>query len=111
MSAESKAEALAFARHSEELRETKEALRRALIRLEKAKTSREELVEAVHRAAREALSGLDVPPVAPVELDMRARGTPQTAIVVLSDWQLGKVTASYSSKVAARRVEKLAAKV
>jgi hypothetical protein len=100
-----------FAKHEAEIHGTKKALRNALLKLHKAKTSREELVRVVHQAAREAMSALEIPPVKPFKLDTREKGTPQTAICVLADWQLGKITASYSSEVAAERMEKYASKV
>lgn len=98
-------------RQQTELQNTKDTLRKTLVRLHRAKTSREELVKAVHDAAKEAIAALDIQPVQPFKADVRPTGTPQTAVCVLADWQLAKVTASYSSRVAERRVEKYAAKV
>jgi len=56
------------------------------------------------------MSGLDLPPVTPPAKDRRRKGE-ETAIVVLSDWQLGKSTPSYSSDVCEERVALYADKV
>ena len=81
-----------------------------LRQLDKAKTSREDLVDAYYRAARESFSALNLPPVAKPSRERR-RGKPEVAVVMLSDWQLGKKTPSYNSEVCEQRVQKLADKV
>ena len=86
------------------------ALNRALRDLDAAKATREELVNAVYRAAGDAARALVIPPV-PKPVPDRRRGRPEVAVVVLSDWQLGKKTPSYNSEVCAERIERLAAKV
>lgn len=88
----------------------KAALNRTLRELDKAKASKAELVDAVYRAAKDAASALSIPPVAKPAKDPR-KGRPEVAVVVLSDWQLGKKTPSYSSEVCAERIERLAGKV
>lgn len=84
---------------------------RLLRQLEKAKISREELVEAVYRACRDAAENLEYPPVPKPEPDRRRREGEETAIVVFSDLQLGQVTPTYSTEVAAQRVARYADKV
>ena len=91
--------------------ELKRDLREAHLKLEKAKQKKADLVDATMRAAREAVLTLDIPPVKPFKPDVRQQGTAQVAVCVLSDWQLAKLTTTYDSKVAARRVEEYAAKV
>lgn len=81
-----------------------------LRQLDKARVTRDELVDAVYRAARDAASALTLPPIAKPAPDRR-RGKAEAAVLVLSDWQLGKRTPSYSSEVCAERIERLAAKV
>jgi hypothetical protein len=83
---------------------------RLLRQLDVAKATREELVDAVYRAARDAASALTLPPVTPPPSDRR-RAKAEVAVVVLSDWQLGKRTPSYDSEVCAERIERLARKV
>lgn len=89
---------------------TKDALRRTLRQLEAAKSNRAELVQAVRDAARDAVAGLEIPPVPPPKPDRRS-GTPEVALAVVSDWQLAKLTPSYNSKVCEERVIRYAEKV
>ena len=90
--------------------DTKAALDRALKRLVKAQTKKVELVKAVYQAARDAAEAMPFPDAAKPAKDRRKRDA-ETAIVLLSDFQLGKITPSYSSEVCAERIERLAAKV
>lgn len=81
----------------------RDALVRALRQLDDAKASRAELVDAVYRAAKDAASTMRVPPVkAPAAA--KGKGSPETAILTLADWQVGKRTPSYDSDIAAQRV-------
>lgn len=92
---------------SEDLRGS---LRNALRSLEKAKASREQLVAAVYEAAKDAASALHILPVPKPKPDKRG-GTGETAVAVLSDWQLAKRTPTYNSEVCAKRIEQYADKV
>jgi hypothetical protein len=87
-----------------------QALTRALRQLEQAKATKAELVEAVYRAARDAAMGMTVPPVPKPERDRRT-ASPEVAICLLADWQLGKVTPAYNSDMAVERVTRYAEKV
>lgn len=78
--------------------------------LDKAKASREELVAAVYEAARDAASGLVIPPIPQRDPDLR-KAKPEVAICILADWQAGKVTPEYNSDVAEARVARYADKV
>ena len=89
----------------------RDALNRTLRQLDRANAKREELVEAVYRAARDASAALEIPNVPPPPPDRRSKARPEVAVVVLSDWQLGKLTPSYNSEVCAERIEKMAEKV
>lgn len=88
----------------------RDANRRLLRQLEKAKASKAELVEAVYQAAKDAATGLVISPVSPPARDHR-KGKPEVAVAMLSDWQLGKKTPSYSSEVCEQRVALYAEKV
>lgn len=90
--------------------ELKSALRKALRDLDKAKRHKDELVEAVYQAARDGISALTLPPVPKPTADRR-KGDAEVAVVLLSDWQLAKITPTYSTEVCERRIEKLADKV
>ena len=84
-------------------RQLRDSLNRTLVQLSKAKAKTSDLVDAVYRAAWDATSTLEIEPVPdPIFLDVG--GNPETAVAVLSDWQLAKVTPSYNSKVCEERV-------
>jgi hypothetical protein len=76
---------------------------RLLRQLDKAKASKEELVDAVYRAATDAARSLVIPPVPRPERDRR-RGKAEVAVAMLSDWQLGKKTPTYSSEICEQRI-------
>lgn len=99
-----------FAEHAERFAELQAAHRRTLRDLEKEKNKKAELVAAVYQAARDGIAGLDFPTVAPPARDKRTR-TAETAVAVLSDWQLAKVTPTYSSAVCEERIRRYADKV
>ena len=90
--------------------DTKAALRRALRQLEKARVTREELVEAVYTAVHDATKALHIPPV-PAPTPDKRKGAEETAVIVFSDLQLGQVTASYNSQIAEERVQLYAEKI
>lgn len=93
-------QALTDAETIEHLRATAASLTRQL-QTEKVKTR--ELVAAVRQAVDENMSGLKVPPVQPPPKDKR-RIVPETAIAVISDLQIGKLTPSYTHEVCAERM-------
>ena len=100
-----------LAAHANEER-LREQLMRALRDLQKAKASRQDLVDAVYRAASDAIGALRLPPVVHSKPKSTSRGQiGETAIAVLADWQLGKRTPSYNSKVCARRIEEYSERV
>src|SRR6185503_1495304 len=92
-----------------QLRESNDRLQRQLAQA-KAKTS--DLVAAVERAAADAATALRMP-ASPARPAARkdSSGDEEKAIIVVSDIQLAKVTPSYSTDVAERRVAQLADKV
>src|SRR5690606_3109786 len=71
--------------------QTKADYRRTIDRLQrqlaKEKNRTEEIIGAVHRAVSEAAAALDFPPVPPAKSDRRTKGE-ETAVLMLSDWQL-----------------------
>ena len=93
------------------------ALNRALRHLEEAKASRAELVEAVYRAAHDAASAFVWTPI--LAPNRKAARNSEVAVVVMSDWQLGKRTtapafdsgSSYNSEVCEARIREYAQKV
>lgn len=101
----------AFAEQHEHIRRLQETNRRLMTQLSKARVSKEDLVEAVYRAALDGLANLQLKPVKPPRADVRKRKTTETAIAVLSDWQLAKVTETYSSAVCESRIVEYGEKV
>lgn len=92
------------------IEELKAAHNRALKALAKQKLSEDELVDAVYRAAKDAAAGMVIKPVPTPKVDKRKQD-PEVAVLCLADWQIGKITPTYSTDVAAERVKLLAKKV
>lgn len=94
--------------------QTKTELRRTIDRLQrqvaKEKGRTEGILAAVHEAVTQSMAALDIPPVAPPKADRRSKGA-ETAVLLLSDWQLGKRTPTYSSDVCEERISRLRDKV
>lgn len=95
---------------AEQVDDLRQRLRRTLRKMEKQRLKNEVLVDAVYQAARDALATMTIPKVTPPKKDRR-RKDEEVAVVQLSDWQLAKVTPTYSTKVCEERVRKLADKV
>lgn len=91
----------------DELRAEIARLQRALV---KEKDRTDQLVEAVYSAVKAGVTGIDYPPVPTPPRDRRTKGE-EAAIVMLSDWQLGKRTPTYNRDVCAERVQRMADKV
>jgi hypothetical protein len=78
---------------------------RRLARLiDKYKNVRDEASHVVYQAAFDAFSSFNMPVTNKPEL-RKTTGTSETAVAVLSDWQLGKVTPDYNSEVLAKRMD------
>jgi predicted phosphodiesterase len=90
--------------------DAQKALTKALRQLDEAKRKNAELVEAVYQAARDAAAAVNYRSV-PKPASSRRTKDAETAVILLSDWQLAKVTPSYSSEVCAERIAALATKV
>lgn len=78
--------------------------------LAEAKASKAELIRAIDQAASAAMAGLVIPPVPAPAIDKRKK-TPEIAVAVLSDWQLGKRTPTYDSTVCEQRIEEYGRRV
>jgi hypothetical protein len=78
---------------------------------EKNKNVKEEAILAVYEAAYDAFSGFELPPVKAKGIASGKRGAPETAVAVLGDWQLGKITPTYNSDVLAQRMDQYAEKL
>lgn len=73
-------------------------------RFDKLKKSKEGLVNAVYRAAKDGISAIKLDPVS-LQPYKSGAGKPEIAIAVLSDFQLAKVTPTYNSKVCEERID------
>jgi len=78
---------------------------------EKNKNVKEEAILAVYEAAYDAFSNFELPPVQVKSITGSKRGAPETAVAVLGDWQLGKITPTYNSDVLAQRMDQYAEKL
>jgi hypothetical protein len=90
------------AQEQESVDELKAALNRALRQLAKAHARSEDLVEAVYRASRDAITAHQTPTTKPPS-DTRKKGA-EVALWHLTDWQGAKVTTSYNRDVMWQRV-------
>ena len=73
--------------------------------VDKYKNVKEEASNAVYQAAYEAFSSFELPNVSYKPYASNNKSTPETAVAVFADWQLGKITKSYNSDVLAKRIE------
>lgn len=72
---------------------------------DKYKNVQEEAKGAVYSAAYDAFCNFELPKIKAPSFPKSGSKTPETAVVVFSDWQLGKVTPTYNSDVLAERIE------
>lgn len=78
--------------------------------VDKLKNIRGEASHIVYQAAYDAFSGFELPKIPKPNLG-RSLGVPETAVAVLADWQLGKITPSYNSDILAKRMDLYAEKL
>ncbi|HJS83578.1 MAG TPA: hypothetical protein VJ742_12165 [Nitrososphaera sp.] len=71
---------------------------------EKYKKARHEMVEAVYQAVTDNIKDIQLNP-SPSPRLKSASGEPEVAAIGVADWQLGKVTKTYSTEALAERVE------
>lgn len=93
-----------FSESDERIQKLQNANSRLAGQLSEAKHKKIELVDAVYRAASDAIAGFSYPTFVEPQLDPRKKSS-EVAIAVLSDWQLAKITPTYSSEICAKRVE------
>lgn len=93
-----------FAAKESATEELRLALRSTQQKLAKAQAKKEELVAAVHSAAKDAALTYPHPP--PIARPKKGKPGDHWALLHLTDWQLGKKTESYNSDIAEQRVLK-----
>lgn len=101
-------EEMKFEKRFERLKRANDGLAR---RLDDARATKKELVDAIYRAALEGIGSLDVGPVPAPRGERKHEGSAEVALVSLSDLQLGKRTPSYGTAACERRVRQYAEKV
>lgn len=89
----------------------REANRNLMRRMEEQRITKSELVKAVHDAAAEAATALEIKPVPKQPRTASKNGTPEVAVIQFTDWQLAKRTATYTTEVCEERVERYVDKV
>lgn len=99
-------------RHAAEIAELKATLVNLQRQLQRAKGKTSDIVEAIERGAKEAALITGLPePVKPPKRKAATSKDAETAVVHLSDLQIGKVSESYNTQVAIERVHTVISKV
>lgn len=93
---------------ADELRKANRALQQKLL---KAKAKTADLVDAVYQAALDAAVIQGKPPAVPKPRAETRRKRVEAALLLLSDWHLGKQTPSFSTEIAQERIRLLGQKV
>lgn len=93
-----------FSAGREELHSLREANTRLAQQLAEAKRKVEQLVAATHQGAMDAMLTLGPVGAVPAPPKDPRKKSAETALWVMGDWQLAKVTSSYNSEVARQRV-------
>lgn len=91
--------------------ELRAALRRSQASLARAKAKTEDLVESVYRAAKDAAVLLGPVVIIPPPSIVKATQHVEVALIHTTDWQLGKLTKSYSMAKCEERLGRLADKI
>lgn len=100
-----------FERRTAEVDGLRDANAKLQQQLREAKGRNERLVEAAFDGARDAMTAFG--PMAPVKLARPAKvgaGSPEVAMWIMGDWQIGKRTVDYNSQVARDRALRFAEK-
>ena len=96
---------------SDDVKELRNALYRLQKQLLKAKTKTEDLVEATHQAAYDAMLTMGpIKPVAEPKVAKGGKGKPEVALWHMTDWQGAKKTTTYNSNIMRKRVMEFAEK-
>lgn len=91
---------------TEEARESQRIIDRLQRQLAAEKQRTDRLHAAVREAVSDSIAALHIPPVAPPPKDRRTKD-PEIAVLLLSDFQLGKATPTYSSEICEQRIARL----
>jgi hypothetical protein len=72
---------------------------------EKYKNVKDEAVVSVYQAAFDAFSTFELPKTKIPNIKSNKHNTPETAVAVFSDWQMGKTTLSYNTEILEKRID------
>jgi len=95
---------------AEQVAEAHQIVDRLQRQLAREKQRSDRILAAAYQAVTDSIAALNISPVAKPATDRRTRGE-ETAVLMLGDWQLGKVTPSYSSEICENRITVLREKV
>lgn len=93
-----------------QIQDLKQVIQRRDRQLARERDKTEAISRAIKEALHDGLASIEFPDFSPPQKDKRTKGE-ETAIAVLSDWQLGKKTQSYSSDICKRRIKLYCQKV
>jgi hypothetical protein len=94
----------------EQADEQRKLIDRLQRKIAKEQTRTDQLMAAVYQAVEDSIAALTIPKVTAPKKDRRTKDE-ETAVLLLSDWQLGKKTPTYSSDVTEERIHLLTEKV
>lgn len=97
--------------HQEELVDLRRQVTKLQGDLRRAKNKTADFTDAIREGSRDAAVILGNPPPVKTPPKDTRKGTPEVALIHLSDWQTGKKTDSYNSDVTVERIERLTDKV
>ena len=90
--------------------ELKVAYSKLLTEYKKVKDKSDDFVDAIFRAVKEDIDSSKKVKIPKPKL-VKAKGTPEVAVAILSDWQLAKVTPDYNSNLCEERIYRFAEKI
>lgn len=88
----------------QQVEQLKDMNTRLLRKMEREKKTKRDYVDAIKMAVDDNLALMTLKPVKATKFS-GGPGTEETAVAVLSDWQLAKVTPSYNTQVCEERIE------
>ena len=74
-------------------------------RVDVLKNVQQEVVSVAYQAAFDAFANFEMPRTKSPTLKQNKNKSPETAVVVFSDWQMGKITPDYNSNVLEERID------
>jgi hypothetical protein len=79
--------------------------------VEKHKNVQHETAAAAYQAAFDVFSNFELPKIKQPILKDKKHKTPETAVAVFADWQMGKITPTYNTNILEQRIEQYTEKL